>query len=75
MWMSIGAVVGSGIFVITGEQAKYVAGPAIVLSYVAAGVSSMLSVFCYTEFAIEVPVAGRASKFHALAAILCTVVP
>ncbi|KAG6555477.1 hypothetical protein Mapa_002712 [Marchantia paleacea] len=58
MWMSIGAVVGSGIFVVTGEQAKYVAGPAIVLAYIAAGVSSMLSVFCYTEFAIEVPVAG-----------------
>ncbi|KAL2645378.1 hypothetical protein R1flu_012965 [Riccia fluitans] len=58
IWMSIGAVVGAGIFVVTGSQAKYAAGPAIVLSYAVAGFSSMLSVFCYTEFAIEVPVAG-----------------
>jgi len=54
-----GAVVGAGIFVITGEQARSVAGPSILLSYVAAGFSSMLSVFIYTEFALEVPTAGK----------------
>lgn len=58
MWFGIGAVVGAGIFVITGVEAKDHAGPAIVLSYAISGVSAMLSVFCYTEFAVEIPVAG-----------------
>ncbi|KAJ8765864.1 hypothetical protein K2173_020380 [Erythroxylum novogranatense] len=57
-WFGFGSVVGAGIFVLTGQEAHNHAGPAIVLSYVASGVSAMLSVFCYTEFAIEVPVAG-----------------
>ncbi|XVE67515.1 hypothetical protein DITRI_Ditri08aG0167100 [Diplodiscus trichospermus] len=58
IWFGIGAVIGAGIFVLTGLQAKEVAGPAVVLSYVVSGVSAMLSVFCYTEFAVEIPVAG-----------------
>ncbi|KAK6254186.1 hypothetical protein QUC31_015906 [Theobroma cacao] len=58
IWFGIGAVIGAGIFVLTGLQAKEVAGPAVVLSYVISGVSAMLSVFCYTEFAVEIPVAG-----------------
>lgn len=57
-WFGFGAVIGAGIFVVTGQEAHKHAGPAIVLSYVASGVSAMLSVFCYTEFAIEIPVAG-----------------
>ena len=57
-WFGFGSVVGAGIFVLTGQEAHEHAGPAIVLSYVASGVSAMLSVFCYTEFAVEVPVAG-----------------
>ncbi|KAK3020236.1 hypothetical protein RJ639_045472 [Escallonia herrerae] len=47
-----------GIFVLTGLQAREVAGPAVILSYVVSGVSALLSVFCYTEFAVEIPVAG-----------------
>ncbi|CAA7054610.1 unnamed protein product [Microthlaspi erraticum] len=58
MWFGIGAVIGSGIFVLTGLEARTHAGPAVVLSYVISGVSAMLSVFCYTEFAVEIPVAG-----------------
>ncbi|XWS55354.1 hypothetical protein CRYUN_Cryun10bG0167400 [Craigia yunnanensis] len=58
IWFGIGAVIGAGIFVLTGLQAKEVSGPAVVLSYVVSGVSAMLSVFCYTEFAVEIPVAG-----------------
>lgn len=58
MWFGIGAVIGAGIFVLTGIQAREVAGPAVVLSYVVSGISAMLSVFCYTEFAVEIPVAG-----------------
>lgn len=57
-WFGFGAVIGAGIFVLTGQEAHKHAGPAIVLSYVASGVSAMLSVFCYTEFAVEIPVAG-----------------
>ncbi|GKV32080.1 hypothetical protein SLEP1_g40711 [Rubroshorea leprosula] len=59
IWFGIGAVVGAGIFVLTGLQANEVAGPAIILSYVISGVSAMLSVFCYTEFAVEIPVAAN----------------
>lgn len=58
MWFGIGAVIGAGIFVLTGLEARDVAGPAVVLSYVVSGISAMLSVFCYTEFAVEIPVAG-----------------
>ncbi|KAL9287572.1 hypothetical protein AtEden1_Chr4g0297621 [Arabidopsis thaliana] len=59
MWFGIGAVIGSGIFVLTGLEARNHSGPAVVLSYVVSGVSAMLSVFCYTEFAVEIPVAGN----------------
>lgn len=57
-WFGFGSVIGTGIFVLTGQEAHDHAGPAIVLSYVASGISAMLSVFCYTEFAVEIPVAG-----------------
>lgn len=57
-WFGFGAVIGTGIFVLTGQEAKMHAGPAIILSYVVSGISAMLSVFCYTEFAVELPVAG-----------------
>ncbi|EXB51963.1 Cationic amino acid transporter 1 [Morus notabilis] len=58
IWFGMGAVIGAGIFVLTGLEAKEDAGPAVVLSYVVSGISAMLSVFCYTEFAVEIPVAG-----------------
>jgi APA family basic amino acid/polyamine antiporter len=59
MWFGVGAVIGAGIFVLTGQEANGVAGPAIIISYALAGISAMLSVFCYTEFAVEIPVAGK----------------
>ncbi|KAL3522816.1 hypothetical protein ACH5RR_015650 [Cinchona calisaya] len=58
IWFGMGAVIGAGIFVLTGLEARDEAGPAVVLSYVVSGISAMLSVFCYTEFAVEIPVAG-----------------
>ncbi|KAI4303673.1 hypothetical protein MLD38_039273 [Melastoma candidum] len=58
IWFGIGAVIGAGIFVITGLETREHVGPAVVLSYVVSGVSALLSVFCYTEFAVEIPVAG-----------------
>ncbi|GAB2275574.1 catalase A [Dionaea muscipula] len=59
IWLGLGAVIGSGIFVLTGLETRESAGPAVVLSYVISGVSAMLTVFCYTEFAVEIPVAGN----------------
>ncbi|CAN6453073.1 unnamed protein product [Victoria cruziana] len=58
VWFGFGSVIGAGIFVLTGQEAHEHAGPAIVLSYVVSGLAAMLAVFCYTEFAIEIPVAG-----------------
>ncbi|RZC43645.1 hypothetical protein C5167_036602 [Papaver somniferum] len=58
IWFGFGAVFGAGIFVLTGLEANRDAGPAIVLSFLVSGVSAMLCVFCYTEFACEIPVAG-----------------
>ncbi|XP_020233363.1 cationic amino acid transporter 8, vacuolar [Cajanus cajan] len=62
-WLAFGSVVGSGIFVVTGQEARLSAGPAIVLSYAASGFSALLSAFCYTEFAVDVPVAGGSFSF------------
>lgn len=63
IWLSFGSVVGSGIFSITGQEAHNHAGPSIVLSYAISGFSALLSVFCYTEFTVEVPVAGGSFSF------------
>ncbi|KAI6683616.1 hypothetical protein NL676_029529 [Syzygium grande] len=62
-WLCFGSVVGSGIFVITGQEAHDHAGPAIVLSYAVSGLSALLSAFCYTEFAVEIPVAGGSFSY------------
>ncbi|CAA0808468.1 Cationic amino acid transporter 8- vacuolar [Striga hermonthica] len=63
VWMAFGSVVGSGIFSITGLEMHDHAGPAIVISYALSGLSALLSVFCYTEFAVEVPIAGGSFSF------------
>ncbi len=51
----IGHMVGAGIFVLTGTVAKDIAGPGVVLSYLFAGVSALLSSLCYAEFGAKVP--------------------
>jgi basic amino acid/polyamine antiporter, APA family len=61
--MGIGAVIGAGIFVITGEVAKTVAGPALMVSYVVAGITCLLAALCYAEFAAMSPVAGSAYAY------------
>ncbi|KAL2930465.1 Cationic amino acid transporter 1 [Bienertia sinuspersici] len=58
IWFGVGSLIGAGIFVLTGHEAKEDAGPAVVLSYLIAGIAALLSVLCYIEFAIEIPVAG-----------------
>lgn len=62
IWFGMGAVIGAGILVLTGLEAREAAGPAVVLSYTVSGISALLSVFCYTEFAVEIPVAGKVSN-------------
>src|SRR5262245_28782672 len=61
--LGIGAIIGAGIFVMTGRVAAQDAGPAIVLSYVVAGVGCALAAFCYAEFASMAPVAGSAYTY------------
>lgn len=59
----IGVIVGTGIFVLTGRVAREMAGPAVALSFVAAGIVCALAALCYAEFAATVPVAGSAYTF------------
>jgi basic amino acid/polyamine antiporter, APA family len=59
----VGVIVGTGIFVLTGQQAARNAGPAIVLSFLLAAIVCALAALCYAEFASTVPVAGSAYTF------------
>jgi APA family basic amino acid/polyamine antiporter len=59
----VGVIIGTGIFVLTGEAAGAKAGPAIALSFVFSGIACALAALCYAEFASTVPVAGSAYTF------------
>src|SRR6476619_2859670 len=61
--LGVGAIIGAGIFVATGSAAHNVAGPALLLSYVVAGVTCIFAALCYAEFASMVPVAGSAYTY------------
>src|SRR5688572_33481382 len=61
--LGVGAVVGTGIFVLTGQAAAANAGPAIVLSIVIAGVVSALAALCYSELAATVAMPGSAYTY------------
>ena len=61
--LGIGSVVGAGIFVLAGTSAALYAGPAIVLSFVIAGLGSLFAGLCYAEFATMIPVAGSAYTY------------
>jgi APA family basic amino acid/polyamine antiporter len=61
--LGIGAVIGAGIFVLTGSAAALYAGPAIILSYVLAGVGCVFAGLCYAEFASMIPIAGSAYTY------------
>ncbi|CAM8949061.1 unnamed protein product [Rhodiola kirilowii] len=61
--LGIGGMVGAGVFVTTGRASHLYAGPAVVLSYAIAGLCALLSAFCYTEFAVDMPVAGGAFSY------------
>ena len=63
MGFGIGIVIGTGIFTLTGIQAKNNAGPAIVVSFAIAGVVSLLAALCYAELAAAVPTAGSSYTY------------
>ena len=61
--LGIGAIIGTGIFVLTGTVAAQNAGPAVILSFVLAGVASIFAALCYIEFASLVPMADSAYTY------------
>lgn len=61
--LGVGAVIGAGIFVATGKAAHDIAGPALMVSYVIAGLTCIFAALCYAEFASMAPVAGSAYTY------------
>jgi APA family basic amino acid/polyamine antiporter len=61
--LGIGAIIGTGIFVLTGQAAGDKAGPAVVISMILAGIVSAFAALCYSEFAASVPISGSAYAY------------
>src|SRR4028118_987861 len=61
--LGIGAIIGTGIFVLTGQAAGKHAGPAVVISMILAGIVSAFAALCYSEFASAVPISGSAYAY------------
>lgn len=61
--IGIGAIIGGGIFVLTGTGAYYHAGPALAISFVIAGLACVFAALCYAEFASILPVEGSAYAY------------
>lgn len=61
--LGIGAVIGAGIFVLTGKAAAEYAGPAIVFSFILAGIACGFAGLCYAEFSAMIPVSGSAYTY------------
>ncbi len=61
--LGIGAVIGAGIFVLTGQAAAKYAGPAIVFSFVLAGLACAFAGLCYAEFSAMIPISGSAYTY------------
>jgi len=61
--LGIGAVIGAGIFVLTGQAAAQYAGPAIVISFLISGMACLFAGLCYAEFASMIPISGSAYTY------------
>src|SRR5512132_3233879 len=61
--LGIGAVIGAGIFVLTGQAAAKYAGPAIVFSFILAGMACAFAGLCYAEFSAMIPISGSAYTY------------
>jgi APA family basic amino acid/polyamine antiporter len=63
VFLGIGAIIGTGIFVLTGTAAANYAGPAIILSFLLSGLGCVFAGLCYAEFASMIPIAGSAYTY------------
>ena len=63
MTLGVGAIIGTGIFVLVGPAAAQYAGPAVALSFVVAGIVCAFAALCYSEFAAMIPIAGSAYSY------------
>ena len=61
--LGVGAIIGTGIFVLTGTAAANYAGPALTISFVISAIGCLLAGLCYAEFASMIPVAGSAYAY------------
>ena len=61
--MGVGAVIGAGLFVLTGEVAAKFAGPGLILSFIIAAIICVFAALCYAEFASLIPIAGSAYTY------------
>ncbi|KAL9368876.1 hypothetical protein Peur_040075 [Populus x canadensis] len=61
--LGIGGMLGVGVFVTTGPVALKTSGPSVFISYIIAGISALFSSLCYTEFSVQIPVAGGAFSY------------
>lgn len=61
--MGIGAIIGAGIFVLTGQAAAQYAGPGIIFSFLVAAIACVFVALCYAEFASLIPIAGSAYSY------------
>src|SRR3982750_4265243 len=61
--LGVGAIIGTGIFVLTGQAAGKHAGPAVIISMILAGIVSAFAALCYSEFAASVPISGSAYAY------------
>ena len=61
--IGIGAIVGAGVFVITGQAASLYAGPAVILSFIAAAIVCVFAALCYAELASFIPISGGAYSY------------
>lgn len=59
----VGAIIGAGLFVITGQAAAQYAGPAIMISFIIAGILALLAALCYAELAAMIPISGSAYAY------------
>ena len=61
--LGVGAIIGAGIFVLTGQAAAEFAGPAVILSFVVSGAACVFAALCYAELASTMPVSGSAYTY------------